>query len=162
MQADRGDDAPVRRELVPPGGHEVPCLGGNDDPVVRGPAGVAEGAVAAGNAHVRVARAAEVRGGLGGQIVVELDGHDGACRAGELGEEGGVEPGGGADLQDSLPGLHGELLEHGGYELGAGCRGQGRAIRGAAGNDGVAAVGVAKAGAGQEQVPGHGAERGLD
>jgi hypothetical protein len=61
VQADGGDDAPVRGELVPPGGHEVPCLGGDDDPVVRGLAGVAEGAVGTGHAHVRVARAAEVR-----------------------------------------------------------------------------------------------------
>ena len=65
-----------------------------------------ECAVAADHPDVRAPRAAQVPCRLCGEVAVDLDGHDSPGRAGELGEQRGVEAGGGADLQHALAGLH--------------------------------------------------------
>jgi hypothetical protein len=47
VQPDRGDEPAARCELVPPGWGDVDRFGGDDDPLVRCPGRLAEGAVAA-------------------------------------------------------------------------------------------------------------------
>jgi len=63
-----------------------------------------------------------------------------------------IESGGGADLQHSPSWLYRELFEHGGDQFRAGRGRQGCAVRGAADDDRMAAVGFVQTGGGQEQV----------
>jgi hypothetical protein len=113
---------PAAGELVPPGGRQVPCPGGDDDPVVRASIRVPFGAVCA--QHLDPAVSGCLQGGRGfvGDVLVNVDGHDVAGRAGQLGEEGRVVAGPGADLQDPVTGLDIELLQHRGDDTGRGRR----------------------------------------
>lgn len=54
------------------------------------------------HSDLRVSGAAEVRGCLPGDVLVDLDGYHDARR---LGEQGGVVPGRGADSEDSVAGF---------------------------------------------------------
>src|ERR1039457_482279 len=120
MQGERDDDPAASGELVPPGGGQVPCAGGHDDPVVRGACGIAVGAVGADDFDVLVACPGEAAPGRVGDVGVDVDGGHVAAGSCQLGEQGGVEPGAGADLQHLVAGAHGQLLQHRRDEVGAG------------------------------------------
>jgi hypothetical protein len=123
---------------------------------------IAEGTVAGDHLHRRVPGAAKIPSSLASQGGVIFDGDNGAARPGEVGEERGVEAGGGTDLKDRVPRFGLELFEHARDEVRAGRRTCRRAIGGALRDHGLAAVGSFQICTWQKLVAGNGAECLLD
>lgn len=110
VELQRHDHPAVVGQLVPPLGRDVDSADGDNDAVLRCPVRGAERAIAAADLDpVGVAGAGDRVHGAVTEILVVLDGHDPPVRADELTEQGDVEAGGGADLQDALTGLGRQL-----------------------------------------------------
>lgn len=162
VETEGDDDAASGGELVPPAFGQVPGPCRDHDPVVGRPARVARRTIPMDDIDALVAGCGQRGARARGEVLVDLDGGHLAGRAGELGEERGVDAGGGADLQDAVAGLDVGLFEHGGDEAGLRGRGQRGAIGGAAGDDNLWGVGGFQVDFGQEQVSRDRAERGFD
>jgi hypothetical protein len=96
------------------------------------------------------------------EVVVDVDGGDVAPVADEVGEEGGVVAGAGAQFEDAFARLRVELVEHEGDDAGLGRAGDRCAVGVVLDADRAVRVGVLEGGVGHEQVAGDGPQRGLD
>src|SRR5690606_3439467 len=82
-------------------------------------------------------------------------------RPDQFGQQSGVVPGAGADLQDPFAGLRVELVEHHGHDGGHGDT-AGRPVGAGFDGNGLVGVGVLCGGFGDEPMPGNGSQGVLD
>jgi len=152
----------VRGGLLPPGGRRVPGACRDDDPVIRGPRRVAECPVPADDRHIRVAGFGQAMACLLSRFGEDVDRGDVAVRAGQAGEQGRVDAGPGADLQDAVTGLHVELLQHLRDAAGQGGAAEHGAVHVSVSEHDAVCVRVSQRPPGEEQVPRYGTHRLLD
>jgi len=107
------DDQPAAwSQLVHPGRWQVPRTRGDDDPVIRRMACVAELTITTEHRHVPVAGGGQALAGPPDDLAVDVDRRDLACRADQMREQRRVVTRTGTDLQDPVSRLDVELLQH--------------------------------------------------
>src|SRR5690606_14213708 len=127
VEGEGEQETTIGLELGQPLRGNVPAGGGEDDAVIRGVWGVAAHAVAGNHLDAVETGLGEMGAGGINQPFVDVDRGYAALLADEVGDEGGVVAGAGANLEHVVARLEVELLEHDGDHGGLGGRAGGLA-----------------------------------
>ncbi len=146
-------------KLVQPGRGDVPRPGRDDDPVERRAGRVAVAAVRAQDGDLVVACRRKARARACDEVGVDVDADHLAAGADHLGHDGCVVASAGPDLENPVPRLETELVEHDRHHRWLGRRAHRQPVRPALDHEGLVPVGGRGADFRHEHVPWHAGER---